>query len=119
MVRAALDCIAYQVADIIFLMEEETKEALQELKADGGATKNAYLMQFQSDVTGILVTIQKAAELSGMGAAYLAGLAVGIYDRKSLFLDKREVTYVPQMKEEKRKRKLDGWKDAVLRTLYR
>ena len=78
-VRATLDSIAYQVRDVIVAMESDTGHPMSELRADGGATANRYLMQFQADILGKPVRRAKIAETTAMGAAMLAGLAVGIW----------------------------------------
>ena len=76
-VRATLDSIAYQVRDVIVAMESDTGHPMSELRADGGATANRYLMQFQADILGKPVRRAKIAETTAMGAAMLAGLADG------------------------------------------
>ena len=114
-VRAALDCIAYQIADIVRAMGDTAGVPIGELRVDGGPTRNGYLMQFQSDMLGIPVRIPDSEELSGIGAAYAAGLAVGLYDEKVFDVLKR-TSYAPQMAPEVRAEKLTGWQDAVRRT---
>ena len=79
-VRAGLECIAYQIQDVIEAMSEDSGVEVHELRVDGGPTRNAYLMQFQSDIAGIAVQVPDSDELSGMGPAYAAGLALGIWD---------------------------------------
>ena len=112
-VRAALDCIAYQITDIIKVMAQDSGVKIQELRVDGGPTKNRYLMEFQSNVAGIPVQVPKAEELSGMGAAYAAGIGLGIYDREELFSRIERTAFVPCMSREKAEEKYKGWKDAV------
>lgn len=111
-VRAALDCIAYQITDIVRAMSRGAGTPVMELRVDGGPTRNAYLMQFQSDLLGIPVRIPDAEELSGIGAAYAAGLSAGIYDL-SVFdrMGRRE--YQPAMSEADREARYRGWQDAV------
>ena len=111
-VRAALDCIAYQITDIVRAMALGSGTAVTELRVDGGPTRNGYLMQFQSDLLGIPVRIPEAEELSGIGAAYAAGLAAGIYD-SSVFdrMGRRE--YTPAMAKAEREKRIQGWLDAV------
>ncbi len=111
-VRAALDCIAYQITDIVRAMAEGSGTPVTELRVDGGPTRNGYLMQFQSDLLGIPVKIPEAEELSGIGAAYAAGLAAGIWD-PSVFdrMGRRE--YAPAMDEKEREERIRGWQDAV------
>lgn len=83
-VKAALECIAYQINDVVQAMKQSANIQIHELRADGGPTRNGYLMQFQSDLLGVAVRVPEAEELSGIGAAYAAGLAVGLYD-ESIF----------------------------------
>lgn len=110
--RAALDCIAYQITDIVRAMGESTGIEIGELRVDGGPTRNAYLMQFQSDLLNIPVRIPDSEELSGIGAAYAAGLAAGIYTEDVFGVLKR-TSYLPDMEEAKREEKYSGWKAAV------
>ena len=111
-VRAALDCIAYQIADVVSSMTESTSARLRELRVDGGPTRNAYLMQLQSDLLGIPVCIPDSEELSGIGAAYAAGLACGLYD-ESVFDTLKRISYAPAMTAETRAGKIAGWHEAV------
>lgn len=80
-VRAGLESICYQIADVVNAMCEDIGSSLEELWVDGGPTRNEYLMQFQSDILGTPVRVPETEELSGMGAAYAAGLAVGFYQK--------------------------------------
>jgi glycerol kinase len=75
--RAALEAIAYQTADVLHAMEDDAKVRLAELRVDGGAARNDMLMQFQADILGVPVVRPKVTETTALGAAYLAGLAVG------------------------------------------
>lgn len=113
MVRAALDCIAYQITDIVKAMGEDAGAEVKELRVDGGPTRNAYLMQFQSDMLDIPVQVPSAEELSGIGVAYGAGLALGIYERDALFARMDRKKFQPTMAEEVRLEKYKGWKAAV------
>ena len=113
-VRAALDCIAYQITDIIRAMAQSAGMPIGELRADGGATKNRYLMQFQSDMLNIPVRVPEVEELSGIGAAWVAGMAAGIYIASPH--DKMQsALYTPEMPEQIRLEKYAGWMDAVRR----
>lgn len=112
-VRAGLDCIAYQVTDIVRTMSEESGISIEELRVDGGPTKNSYLMQFQSDILNISVQVPDVEELSGMGAAYAAGIAVGIFDKDNIFQKAKRTTFVANMEKEERESKYKGWKEAV------
>ena len=113
-VRAALDCIAYQITDSVKAMGESAGVPIGELRVDGGPTRNAYLMQLQSDLLNIPVRIPDSEELSGIGAAYAAGLACGLYDRQVFDVLKR-TSYAPDMDEAMRQEKYNGWLDAVRR----
>jgi glycerol kinase len=119
--RAAVDAIAYQVADVFFAMEKEAGFIAGELNADGGATRNASLMQFQADILGRTVRRSANEELSALGAAWLAGLALGWW--KSLgdieALAHTVEIFVPTMKREERVRRYLGWKNAVRRSRLR
>ena len=79
---------------------------------DGGPTKNEYLMQFQSDIADVAVQVPDSEELSGIGPAYAAGLALGVWD-ESIFGRLNRVKYAPGMDGETRKKKYNGWKAAV------
>ena len=113
MVRAGVDCIAYQVADIVNLMREESGLAIRELRVDGGPTESTYLMQRQSDILGIPVCVPRWQELSGMGAAYAAGISVGIYDREAIFSRMERTAYERGMPAEQSEALYRGWKRAV------
>lgn len=112
-VRAALDCIAYQITDIVNAMKEDSSVDLKELRVDGGPTKNSYLMQFQADIADCDVLVPNMAELSGIGAAYMAGLSCGIWSEDIFEKMKRE-KHSAKMPREEAKRKYDGWKQAVM-----
>ena len=114
-VRAILEAMAYQTYDILKIMEQESGVDIVSLKVDGGASNNNFLMQFQSDVLGVDVLRPECVETTALGAAYLAGLAVGYWEdvddiRKNWALSK---TFVADMPEELRNEKLAGWKRAV------
>ncbi len=116
-VRAALDCIVYQITDIIKAMERSRGAGIGELRTDGGPTRNSYLMQFQSDLLGIPVRVPDVEELSGTGAAYAAGLSAGIFD-ESVFDRLKRTDYNPSMPDNVREEKYTGWLDAVRRTQF-
>ncbi|WP_077610317.1 FGGY-family carbohydrate kinase [Clostridium sp. Marseille-P2415] len=117
-VRAGVECIAYQIADIVNAMGRDTGLQAEEIRVDGGPAKNRYLMQFQSDILNARVMVPEAEELSGIGVAYAAGLALHIYE-EDIFnrLDRR--VYEPGFTECRRKQKYDGWKEAVNSVLSR
>lgn len=115
-VRAGVECIAYQIADVIFAMCQDSGMQLKELRVDGGPTKNEYLMQFQSDILKADVLVPDCEALSGTGAAYAAGQGLGLYDSSIFELLERRA-YRPVMAENVRQKKYDGWKMAVSKVL--
>lgn len=112
-VRAAEECIAYQITDIVRLMEERSGSRLTELRVDGGPTRDAFLMQFQSDILNTVVAVSGVEELSATGAGYMAGLALGLYRQDELWDALERRNFIPGSTEEWRKDKYDGWKEAV------
>ncbi|MGO9453482.1 MAG: glycerol kinase GlpK [Candidatus Binataceae bacterium] len=118
-VRAALDSIAYQVHDVFTAMEHDTDRPMRELRADGGASMNPYLMQFQADILGKPVRRPKMAETTAIGAAMLAGLATGVWtsQRDLDVFHKGAKVFEPKMKDDERQRLLAGWREAVRRVL--
>ncbi|MBD3181614.1 glycerol kinase GlpK [Candidatus Poribacteria bacterium] len=115
LVRAALESIAYQTADVIDAMRSDLGEDLLTLKADGGASANDFLMQFQSDILNIKVDRPVYNETTALGAAFLAGLEVGFWNSKSEIeaCRKTDVIFNPKMDNKKRKELLSGWHKAV------
>jgi len=111
-VRAGVESIAYQVTDILKAMEQDMGKPFAELCVDGGPTKNKYLMQFQSDMSQVTVRVAESEELSGIGVAYLAGIAMGIWDETIFELIGRK-DYIPKMDTARAEEKYAGWKDAV------
>ena len=118
-VRAALDCIAYQITDVIKAMSAESGIDISELRVDGGPTKNKYLMQFQSDIAYVTVQVPSSEELSGIGAAYAAGIAVGIYNKKEVLNKMTRTRFTPQMQSDECVQKYAGWKNAVEQVLHK
>lgn len=116
-IRATLESIAYQTRDVLEAMQEDSGIQLAELKVDGGAAANNFLMEFQSDILGVKVRRPVVLETTALGAAYLAGLAVGFWESKEEIKGKwildREFT--PNMEEEEKEKKYRGWKKAVSR----
>ena len=115
LVRATLESLAYQTYDICKAMEQDSGIPIADLKVDGGACANDFLMQFQSDILNCGVQRPKCIETTALGAAYLAGLAVGYWKslddiRANWAIDK---TFAPAMEEEDRTKKLKGWHKAV------
>ncbi|MEI9946257.1 MAG: glycerol kinase GlpK [Chitinophagaceae bacterium] len=113
--KAALDSIAYQTYDVLKAMESDSGIHIKELRVDGGATVNNQLMQFQSDLLNSKVVRPKVTETTAMGAAYLAGLAVGYWKNVEDIQQQWQVDkeFSPQIKEEKRNELVKGWKRAV------
>lgn len=118
MVRAGLECIAYQICDIVQLMIEASNIHKIELRVDGGPTKNRWLMQFQSDILNCKVRIPETEELSGIGAAYAAGLGTEIYE-ESVFHELHSTSFDAMMDDVQRTKKYQGWRDAVALVLGR
>lgn len=112
-VKAAVESIAYQITDIIKVMSEDAGIPIKELRVDGGPTKNDYLMQFQSDILTMTVQVPDQEELSGIGVAYLAGIALGYYEREHVFAKIKRNKYEPSMQEEEKEKRFQGWKAAV------
>lgn len=112
-VKAASECIAYQIFDIVKEMCEASNIPAKSLYVDGGATKDIYLMQFQSDILGLPVLVSQFEELSGIGAAYMAGIALGLFEQSELFSRNERKQFSPTMEEDKLLKKISGWKSAV------
>ena len=117
--RAALDSIAYQTYDVLKAMEADSGIHIKELRVDGGATVNNQLMQFQSDILNCKVVRPKITETTALGAAYLAGLAVGYWKNIDDIREQWQVdtSFSPSMKDEKRTELLNGWQRAVKATI--
>lgn len=111
-VRAGVESIAYQITDIVKAMCEDSGIVVRELRVDGGPTRNNYLMQFQSDILNIDVQVPEAEELSAIGAAYTAGLALGVYDN-SIFDKMKRNRFKSKMEDNLRNKKYSGWIEAV------
>lgn len=118
-VRATLESIAYQTKDVLEAMQEDSKIKLQALKVDGGAVANNFLMQFQADILGVPIYRPEVTETTALGAAYLAGLAVGYWSSKAEIAEKWNInrTFNPDMDQETREKMYGGWKKAVSRAL--
>ena len=116
-VRATLESLAYQSEDVLAAMQEDAGLELPLLHVDGGASRNQFLMQFQSDISQVPVYRPNNTESTATGAAYLAGLAVGFWDNMETLrsLQKEGQQYKPKMIEDERKEKLRMWKKAVSR----
>ncbi|PKN20235.1 MAG: glycerol kinase [Deltaproteobacteria bacterium HGW-Deltaproteobacteria-6] len=114
-IRATLESIAYQTRDVLELMRSEGGIDLRELRVDGGACANDFLMQFQSDIMGVPVERPEIIETTALGAAYLAGLAVGFWKDESMIAERRKVDrrFKPVMSDDKREKLYAKWKKAV------
>ncbi|MGH2902176.1 MAG: glycerol kinase GlpK [Solirubrobacteraceae bacterium] len=114
--RATLEAIAYQTLDAVRAMEAASGQPLSEMRADGGASANDWLMQFQADVLGVPVVLGETAETTALGAAYLAGVGAGLWtvsDVRGAWRERRR--YEPRMSEDERTGLLAGWADALAR----
>ncbi len=118
-VRAALESICYQTRDVLEAMQKDSGITLKSLKVDGGAVANNFLMQFQSDILGVPVDRPKVIETTALGAAYLAGLAVGYWKDKNDISAKWQIdrTFKPQMDIDTKERLYKSWKKAVKRSM--
>jgi glycerol kinase len=118
--RAALESIAYQTMDVLKAMEADAGIAIRELRVDGGATANDLLMQFQCDMLNTEVVRPSITETTALGAAYLAGLAVGYWKSIDEIAQLWQVnkTFQPGMNEEQRNKLTNGWKRAVAATIH-
>ncbi|MDO6743338.1 glycerol kinase GlpK [Tenacibaculum soleae] len=117
LVKATLDSLAYQTKDILKVMQKDSAIALTSLKVDGGAAENDYLMQFQSDILNTKVERPEIIETTIMGAAYLAGICVGLWKQNDI-LNRRKInnTFTPTFSSEKREKLYTKWQKAVERT---
>jgi glycerol kinase len=114
--RATLESIAYQTVDAVRAMERACGVELDELRADGGASANGWLMQFQADVLGVPVVVPEIAETTALGAAYLAGVGAGLWTIDEVGSGWRELRrHEPRMGEDERESLLEGWHRAVER----
>ena len=117
LIRATLESLAYQTRDVLEAMEADSGIELKTLRVDGGAAMNDFLMNFQADILGVEVERPVVNETTALGAAYLAGLAVGYWDNMDELVAKwdRDKLFVPKMAQEKREKLYAGWKKAVER----
>ena len=115
--RAALESVAYQTRDVIECMEEDSGIRLKELRVDGGAAANQFLMQFQADILGVPVVIQETTETTALGVAYLAGLAVGFWKDQEQIASNYKVKrkFLPRMSSKQRESLYRKWKAAIER----
>ena len=117
-VRASLEAIAYQCKDVMEVMQKETKKKIKVLKVDGGATKNGYLMQFQSDILHTTIKLPKCLETTALGAAYMAGLQCGFYPNLESIrrIHEYQAVYKPKMDKPTINKLYKGWKNAIKAT---
>jgi glycerol kinase len=118
--RAALESIAYQTRELVEAMEADSGERLKELRVDGGAAASDFLMQFQADILGRAIVRPVDSETTALGAAYLAGLATGVFKGIEVLEQfwRAERTYEPRMNADRRDELFDGWKRAVARCRF-
>ncbi|HBC98570.1 MAG TPA: glycerol kinase, partial [Lachnoclostridium sp.] len=114
-IRATLDSLAYQVNDVLQAMRSDSGIELASLKVDGGASANNYLMQTQADIINAPVNRPQCVETTAMGAAYLAGLAVGYWENKEDVIKNWAIdrTFEPVINGEERTSRINGWNRAV------
>lgn len=118
LIRATLESLAYQTKDVLEAMEKDSGIRLKGLRVDGGASANNLLMQFQADVLGVPVERPKIIETTALGAAYLAGLAVGVWSQADLQAKwQLDEAFKPQMSDYERQKLYGGWQKAVKRTM--
>ena len=117
-IRAALESIAYQTNDLINAMKSDSNMAITSVKADGGAAANNFLMQFQADISASSITRPSCPEATALGAAFLAGIAVGFWkDEKEISSIKvKSLEFYPSISNKERTLLLNGWKNAVDKT---
>ncbi|MCM3315413.1 glycerol kinase GlpK [Rummeliibacillus stabekisii] len=118
-VRATLESLAYQTKDVLSSMESDSGIELKTLRVDGGAVKNNFLMEFQSDILNVPVERPRINETTALGAAYLAGLAVGFWDNEDEIAQQWAIdrAFEPTMEEERRNDLYNGWKKAIHATM--
>ncbi|RLD09466.1 MAG: glycerol kinase, partial [Chlamydiae bacterium] len=119
-VRATLESIAYQTRDLLEAMQEDSGTKISALKVDGGASQNNFLMQFQADILNAEILKPEVTETTALGAAYLAGLAVGFWKDKSEIENIRKVDkkFISEINDKERENLYNGWKNAISCTLH-
>ena len=117
LIRAAEESIAYQIADILFLMKKESGYPIDRVQVDGGPTNDTFLMQFQADIVRATVGVASLEELSGQGPAILAGKKLGFFSSEIKFQGRVKAEYLPLLPAEKAESKYKGWLKAVKKTL--
>jgi glycerol kinase len=117
LVKATLESLAYQSKDLLVAMQEDSETEITTLKVDGGASANNFLMQFQADILNCFVERPENTESTALGAAYLAGIEVGLYQQSNLKNEKEIQVFKPSMNSEKVEKLYKGWKKAIQRTM--
>ncbi|MCF6347095.1 MAG: glycerol kinase GlpK [Flavobacteriaceae bacterium] len=118
LVKATLESMAYQTKDLVNAMQEDSKIELSSLKVDGGACANNVLMQFQADILNTEIERPKNIESTALGAAYLAGIAIGLWKQQDIISNKKiERRFTPSMEDQQREKLYKGWQKAVKRTM--
>jgi glycerol kinase len=115
LIRAGLESIAYQVRDLVAEMDARSRTPMAQLHVDGGPTRNGFLMQFQADILGLPVVVPEVEELSALGAAYMGGVAAGLWASLEEIgrLPVKTKKYLPRMEAAEREALLSGWRSAV------
>jgi glycerol kinase len=118
LIKATLESLAYQTKDLVNAMQEDCKIKMSSLKVDGGACANNLLMQFQADILNASVERPKNTESTALGAAYLAGITVGLWKQKDILKNKTiERSFIPEMENSRRDKLYKGWQKAVKRVM--
>jgi glycerol kinase len=116
-IKATLESLAYQTKDILNAMQDDAGITLSTLKVDGGASANNILMQFQADILGATVERPEVIESTAMGAAFLAGIQIGLWEKQDILRNRKvEANFNPTMDDATRDNLYAGWKKAVERT---
>lgn len=115
-IKAALESIACQINAVLATMEQDSGISIREMRVDGGPTRNDYLMQLQSDLSRTAVEIADIEELSAAGAAFLAGIGAGVFNKETVFSQEQRKRYTPGMSEKERHEKREEW-DRVIHLL--
>lgn len=113
LIKATVDSIAFQISDVLRAMESDSGIEIAQVKADGGPSKNTYLMGQLSNIANTIVAVSKQEELSAIGVAYLAGIRVGLYEKDTLFQTRTTTQYTPMMDEEQWNQETNRWKQAI------
>ncbi|NCC64223.1 MAG: glycerol kinase GlpK [Spirochaetia bacterium] len=117
LVKAAEEAIGYQIADIVFLMEQHSKSKISSLRVDGGPTNDSFLMQFQADLVQSEVRVAALEELSGQGPALIAAKKLGLLDEETAYQQAPKAIYVPKMDKAEREMRYFGWLKAIKKAL--